>query len=197
MIVSINQPAYLPSKDYFRRIQESDLHIVLDHVQLEKGGLVNRTQIRQRDGRRMWLTVPVEKGRPINRTRVDGGEWQRKHKEAIRQAYGVEYPALPGAATLDWICHLSTVWLNRCLDSPVTIECVTSSSLRPQGTKSDLVLNLCRTVEADVYLSGPHGRDYLDLPAFDRAGVEVRWFDYSEPQPPLSVLDSMFGKVAA
>ncbi|GBO51705.1 hypothetical protein APA_946 [Pseudanabaena sp. lw0831] len=40
MIVSINQSAYLPWLGYFHRIAESDLHIVLDHVQFEKKALL-------------------------------------------------------------------------------------------------------------------------------------------------------------
>ena len=46
MIVSINQPAYLPWLGYFHRIAISDIHIVLDHVQFEKNSFVNRNKIR-------------------------------------------------------------------------------------------------------------------------------------------------------
>ena len=36
MIVSIAQPAYLPWLGYFDRIAKSDLHLVLDSVQMER-----------------------------------------------------------------------------------------------------------------------------------------------------------------
>ena len=42
MIVSINQPAYMPWLGYFDRIDASDLYVVLDHVQFEKNSFVNR-----------------------------------------------------------------------------------------------------------------------------------------------------------
>ena len=59
MIVSINQPAYLPWLGYFERIANSDLHIVLDHVQFEKNSFTNRNKIRTKEGW-MWLSVPVK-----------------------------------------------------------------------------------------------------------------------------------------
>ena len=58
MIVSINQPAYLPWLGYFHRIAISDLHIILDHVQFEKNSYTNRNKIRTPEGWN-WLTVPV------------------------------------------------------------------------------------------------------------------------------------------
>jgi hypothetical protein len=63
MIVSINQPAYLPWLGYFHRIAVSDAHIVLDTVQFEKNSFTNRNKVRTREGW-CWLTVPVH---PRNR----------------------------------------------------------------------------------------------------------------------------------
>ena len=56
-------------------------------------------------------------------------------------------------------------------------------------------------VEANSYLSGPFGRDYLDLSAFDEAGINVDFHDYNHPvysqktkefHPNLSVIDLIF-----
>src|SRR5687767_15737851 len=92
MIVSINQPAYLPWLGYFDRIARSDLHVVLDHVQFEKNSMTNRNQIRAGAEARM-LTVPVRTaGRfgqlPINELEVANyTPWARKHWQAISQGY--------------------------------------------------------------------------------------------------------------
>lgn len=58
MIVSINQPAYLPWLGYFDRIARSDIHVVLDHVQFEKNSFTNRNKIRTKEGS-AWLTIPL------------------------------------------------------------------------------------------------------------------------------------------
>lgn len=59
MIVSINQPAYLPWLGYFDRIAKSDKHVVLDHVQFEKNSMVNRNKIKTANDW-CWLTIPVK-----------------------------------------------------------------------------------------------------------------------------------------
>ncbi|HMC74088.1 MAG TPA: WbqC family protein, partial [Terriglobales bacterium] len=59
MIISINQPAYLPWLGYFHRIAVSDMHIVLDSVQFEKNSFTNRNKARTAQGW-CWLTVPVK-----------------------------------------------------------------------------------------------------------------------------------------
>ena len=195
MICSIAQPCYLGWDGYFDRIRRSDIHIVLDHVQFEKGSFTNRTRIRQRDGRVMWLTVPVEKGKPINETRVESGRWVNKHSQACQQEYGYApmFPALP--CTLDRMCFVSTVDINQMLPEPIETPCVISSWLggAKLGVKSDLVLNLCKEVGATQYLSGPLGRNYLDLPSFERVGIEVVYHDFkASHDPPLSALDGLF-----
>ena len=200
MIVSINQPAYLPWRPYFDRIAMSDLHIVLDHVPFSKGSFVNRTRIQLPDGRLTWLTVPVEKGKSICETIVSSDVWKRKHWKTLCQSYpeiidtwyknvfNREYEFLSE------VCRESVFWFEE--DLGIETEFLYSSQLPSPGHKTGLILNLCREVEADVYLSGPLGRNYLDLPAFVRAGIEVRFHDYTPPDPPVSVLHELFPRVS-
>src|SRR5262249_28506311 len=92
MIVSVNQPAYLPWLGYFHRIAASDVHVVLDHVQFEKNSYVNRNKVRTDPGW-CWLTVPVKtKGKfgalPIRSTEIDDASgWRRRHWHTLSQAY--------------------------------------------------------------------------------------------------------------
>lgn len=192
MIVSISQPCYLGWCGYFDRIEKSDLHICLDHVQLEKGGFTNRTQIMQPDGRVMWLTIPVEKGKPINETRVTDGGWIRKHKAALRQAYGLTFHYSTHNMLTD---HLYPTTRRLLEELGLHPSVLLSSRLGGErlGAKSDLVLNLCREVGATVYLSGVHGRDYLNLPSFEKVGIEVHFHEYPIEQPVLSALHYLYG----
>ncbi len=180
MIVSINQPAYLPWLGYFDRIRRSDLHIVLDHVQFEKGSYTNRCRIKQRDGREMWLTVPVEKGKPINETRIVGDAWRKKHATALYQAYSVRsglYSIERWPSILS-LCRTSAYSLAEGLRVHCESGCSSDLGGTKLGVKSDLVLNLCKDVGATQYLSGPQGRNYLDLPSFEKAGIEVLYHDF-------------------
>jgi hypothetical protein len=198
MIVSINQPCYLPWIGYFDRISLSDLHVVLDHVQFEKNSFVNRNRIRSQTGW-IWLTVPVStKGKfgnlPINSLEIsDGGRWKQKHWGSIQANYarmrGFEFhgPAFrqrltgggPGSDFLTEIMPFTDYMLSSLrIETPL----VRSSEIGAIGAKSDLVLNICKNVGATIYLSGPFGRDYLDLKSFERAGIEILFHDYLPPR---------------
>jgi hypothetical protein len=90
MIVSINQPAYLPWLGYFHRIAVADAHIVLDHVQFEKNSFTNRNKVRLSAGW-CWLTVPL-------RTAGKFGDLSIHELEiAIRETLG--FQALGNVAT--------------------------------------------------------------------------------------------------
>lgn len=194
-VVSIAQPCYLPWLGAFDRMAKSDIHVVLDHVTFEKGSYTNRTRILQPDGRPMWLTIPVEKGKPIRSTAIIGDAWRRKHSEALRQCVGTDLgflyrPTYRGLLPFlfDSMRPLAS-WLG------VVGPTVRSSELGGDklGRKSDLVLNICKSVSADVYLSGPLGSRYLDAPSFKRAGVEIVYHDWRDPDdPPLSAVHHIF-----
>ena len=217
MIVSINQPAYVPWLGYFDRIDASDLHIVLDHVQFEKNSLVNRNRIRTPTGW-AWLTIPVAtKGKfadlPIRDLRIaDGGRWHNKHWKTLEMNYSratgyswhadrlrAMYAERPcGEAFLPPVLKLAEYVL-KALD--VRTKLLSSSAMGVGGSKSELVRNLCREVGATTYLSGPFGRDYLDLRSFEAAGINVVFHDYAPQhysqawpgfEPAMSALDALF-----
>lgn len=216
MIVSIMQPCYLPWLGYFDRLARSDLHIVLDHVQIGNGSdnFANRNRIRTATGS-AWLTVPVltrGQAQPeLNVVRIDSSRpWQRKHWNSLRSAYGgsryfrTYAPRLEPLyqrpyETLAEVVTLSTDVLRTAIgiDTPT----VRSSAMGVQSRKAQLILDLCVSVGATAYLSGPLGRGYLDSDAFDRAGVELRFHDYRHPVytqafpgflPQMSVVDLLF-----
>lgn len=186
---------------YFDRIRKSDVHVTLDHVTLSKGDFVNRTRIQQRDGRVMWLTIPVHYGKPIGETKIhDWDHVREKHLRSLQQAYGSKASrTLPRGmfSHLNYVAWHSAAALARLLGEPFRAAAQFSSSElggTALGKGSDLILNLCRELGADVYLSGMNGRGYLDLDAFEKAGVEVRWHDWPVVQPVLSAVHDLFGK---
>jgi hypothetical protein len=215
MIVSINQPAYLPWLGYFERIANSDLHIVLDHVQFEKNSFTNRNKARTKEGS-TWLTIPLAtKGRfgdlAINALEFAANDpWARKHWATLRMNYArapffKEYaPAYEALYTQAWPGFMPMVraFLTQHLrDLGITTPLRFSSEMQVEGTKGELVLNLSRAVGADTYLSGALGRDYLDESIFTQAGIAVRYQDYAHPtytqcqpgfEPFMGVLDLIF-----
>ncbi len=215
MIVSINQPAYLPWLGYFERIARSDVHVVLDHVQFEKNSFTNRNRVRVKDGA-AWLTIPLAtKGRFGDLAIRDlefaaGDPWRRKHWAALRMnyaraphfaAYAPAYEALYAREWPGFMPFVRAMLAQHLRDLRIATPLVFSSELGVGGAKSELVLNLCRATGATEYLSGALGRDYLDEASFAAAGIAVRYQNYGHPayaqawpgfESHLAVLDLLF-----
>lgn len=214
-IISINQPAYLPWLGYFDRIARADCHVVLDHVQFEKNSFTNRNKILTSNGP-CWLTMPVMtngkfKNNPINEIEINNQQsWKKKHWETIKHSYGKtpyfkdyrsffeEFYQLEHTKLYPYL-ESSNNFLLKSLD--ITTPTVLSSELNLTETKSDLVLEICKKMNATVYLSGPLGRDYLEENKFIQNGIQIVYHDYEHPiytqhQEPfqyyLSILDLMF-----
>ena len=63
MKIAIHQPNYLPWLGYFYKIACVDIFILLDNVQYERNGYINRCQIKTPRGL-FWLTLPIKKSFP-------------------------------------------------------------------------------------------------------------------------------------
>lgn len=211
MIVSIHQPAYLPWLGYLARIAASDRFVFLDTVQFERNSFVNRNRIKTPQGP-LWLTVPVLRKGHMERSLLDmeideRRDWRRKHLLSIEQNYrsAPRFEALRDSLTtlvetnedrLSELCARQLqFWLSElAVETPV----LRASELPVEGTKSDLVLTLCRYLGASTYLSGPLGRGYLREEDFAAEGIDIVYFDYRHPTypqlhgpflPSLSVVD--------
>lgn len=215
MIVSINQPAYLPWLGYFHRIAISNFHIILDHVQFEKNSFTNRNKVRTKEGW-CWLTVPLKtKGRfgnlYINQLEIaNDSRFQEKHWATIRFNYA-KAPHFAQHAPFfervygqrwDNLIVLMRELTNYLLDAfGIKTPLLFSSEMKVEGKKDELILNLCRAVEAKIYISGPLGRNYLREDLFQEAGIKVVYHNYNHPtypqvypgfEPYMSAIDLLF-----
>ena len=195
MRISINQPAYHPWPGYFARIACSDKHVMLDHVQFEKNSLINRNKIRTAQGW-SWLTVPVKTKGKFQALSIDSVEidntrnWQTKQWKTICQNYRKAPFFERHAAWLEpfyiqrydklsyLLKELNSEYLNQLNIRTTTVN---SSSLTLNMNKSDLVLEICKKMGATEYLSGPLGRNYLDLASFEKDNIRVLFHEYTPP----------------
>ena len=77
-----------------------------------------------------------------------------------------------------------------------------SSCLEASGKKAELLADICRRLDADVYLSPPGALSYIEeSDAFERAGIQVVMNEYHHPTyqqlhgsftSHLSVIDLLF-----
>lgn len=220
MILTGHQPNYLPYAGFFHKIAQADRFLIVDTVQFVKRGpfgWMHRNRIRTDTPQGWdWLSVPVlTKGRFTQRicdATIDPAlPWARKHLRALewnyRKAkhfgdYAAEFKALyerEWVRFADLACAfiellLRLVGIRRTADR--------TSALGIGGESTGLVAAMCRATGADTYLSGRHGKDYLDTAALESAGVKTVFQEFAPPVylqcqpgpfvPSLSVVDLLF-----
>ena len=91
MILTAHQPVYLPWLGLFHKIAISDMFVLLDEVQFEKNGWMNRNKIKTKN-ESLLLTVPVllKNYREIKSSEIcinNSTNWQRKHLSSIQMNY--------------------------------------------------------------------------------------------------------------
>lgn len=218
MILTGHQPNYLPYLGFFHKIATSDAFVVVDTVQFVKRGpfgWIHRNRIRTREGW-IWLSVPVLTSgkftQSIAEARIDNAlPWRRKHWRSLQLAYA-RYPHFDahagffeGLYAREWdrLADLSEAVVRYLMDAfGIQRPVYRASDLKPEGQATALILDLCRKLSADTYLSGVHGKDYLDEGAFAKAGIALRFSDFVHPTysqaphpgfiPHLSAVDFLF-----
>lgn len=215
MIVTIHQPEHLPWLGFFDKMRQADVFVLLDTTQFCKDDFQNRNKIKTRNGPK-WLTVPVFKSgtssQSISDVRICNDQrWRDPHWSLLYESYrNAPHFAEHSSFFRDLY---SSQWL-RLVDLNLSIirylaeqlglrtQMVTASELGVHERGATLVnLTICRSLGAQVYLSGRHGRDYLDESQFVAESIEVRYQDFQHPvypqlwgefQPNLSAIDLLF-----
>lgn len=211
MKVSIHQPHYLPWLGYFYKIQAVDKFVILDNVQYQRRGFQSRNKIGTRNGEQ-WLTLPIlKKGKYdqlINECVINQNEkWQKKHWLSIEHAYKKSpfYSRILDMKPLFYdkqylsFFHLTydmLLWFNDVLE--INTDILLSSAMNNSKQGSELILEICKKLKADEYLSGGCGSDYMDLERFNNSNITVQDCSYVTPVynqknndfiPNLSILD--------
>ena len=212
MIVSIHQPAYIPWLGYFDKIAKSEVHIFLDDVEYSKNNLFNRNKIKTPQGW-MWLTIPVyyKSNMLICETKiVNTFNWRKKHWYSIKTNYSKaehieEYSdEIEGLYLKDWENLADfAISMNKKISEilGIKVKFLKSSELKVSGKRNEKLINLCKAVGADTYLSGQGARIYIDEKLFLRNDVKIIYQTFIYPRyrklwgefiPNLSVLDFLF-----
>jgi len=194
MIVSVHQPQYIPWLGYFDKIARSDAFVFLDNVQYKPREFQNRNKIRAKDGW-LWLSVPViskGKGRQvISDVRIDNElDWPKEHLMSLKTCYGRAkffdryFPYFEDLYGKPWeslaglnIDIIKYILKDLSISTPLYFE----SDLKVTTTKTERIVDICRALKADTYLSGAGGRDYIDEDKLTASGIKLSYQDFSHP----------------
>ena len=195
-----------------------DEFFILDGVQYTKRDFRNRNLIKTPTGVR-WITIPVKvKNRylqKINETIIADNSWAEHHWNNIRQNYFKaahfnEYKKLfenlyenINSKNLSLINLKFIKIINSLLKIKTKISYPDKSAENIKD-KNLRLIEICKKSDADIYLSGPSAKDYLDSKAFENHKIKIEWISYNNyPRynqlfPPfnhfVSVLDLIFNQ---
>lgn len=200
MVITIHQPEHLPWLGFFNKIAKADVFVILDSVQFEKNYFQNRNRILGSNGVQ-WINIPVSiKGHmdgSIAKTEISltGGNanWRGKYLRTVQQSYGKSpffsevFPILENAINIEtnYLCDINIAIIKSfCTCLGIEPKYIRASEMDIEGQKTELILDICRKAKADVYISGPSGRDYLDLRSFEDNSILVKFNDFVHPVYP-------------
>ncbi|MBN1383316.1 MAG: WbqC family protein [Elusimicrobia bacterium] len=214
MVISVHQPQYLPWLGYLHKISKSDAFVYLDNVQYKKREFQNRNRIRTKEGW-IWLTVPViTKGKyhqKIFEVGIDNDDlWCNSHWESIKLNYS---KAEHFSEHRDFFENIYSNKWEKLIDLNIKIigyllkvfEIKTpvyyESKLGTTETSTDRIIQICKKLNADEYLSGRGGKDYMEENKFEESGIKLIWQEFKHPeykqvydgfQPYMSAVDLLF-----
>ena len=217
MKTAILQSNYIPWRGYFDMIKSVDFFVLYDHVQYTKNDWRNRNIIKTNQGQQ-WLTIPVQSNsllQSIDNTFISEKHknWYIKHLRTLQMSYA---KSKYFKEVFPWIEHLynKAVEMDRLTDIneylireissflEIKTEIKRDSDFELIEGKNEKLLNICKQLGSEVYLSGPAAKSYIDEGLFKLNGIDVEWMDYSEyPEyeqingdfmPNVSILDLIF-----
>ncbi len=200
IIAAIHQPNYIPWLGYFFKIAHAHKFVFLDVVAYTCDSFVNRNYIKTPNGP-AWLTIPVlTKGRfgqLIREVEIHNlNNWADKHLKTLRSNYGrapyfketfallePHYCSRSGDRkslaefNIGVICSIGAhLGLNA--------QLMRASELSASGHKTDLNLDICRTIGATTYLAGTGAKSYQEDAKFEAAGITPVYSPFSHPRYP-------------
>lgn len=189
MKVAIHQPHYFPYPGFFHKLNLADVFVIMDNTQYDKR-YTNRNKIITPNGW-VWLSVPINKDhkfRPVSEVEINNElDWKQTHRQKIHHSYsGSKFFHL----YRDYFEHLfEKNWdLLFDLDLETTkqvmnwlgmkTKLVLESELNVTGTSTQRLVNICKALGADTYISGAGGKNYLDEKLFEKNNIILGYQKY-------------------
>ena len=215
MKLAIHQPNFLPWPGYYLKIHQADAMVHLDTAQHVRNDFDHRNWVKDPSGAKQWLRVHLAGSnpsiQPVNKVRLADDHWRQNLENVLYNNYHRAPHYQPYADRLLAIIHREWPSLvDLCLaltesilkELAITTPCSRLSEYDQKlGRRTERLVNICRQLGADTYLSGIGGRTYLDEDLFRQAGINVEYQDYRPvkyPQihgpfvPNLSIVDLLF-----
>jgi len=185
MIISIHQPNFMAWYPFFKKIQESDIFVILGYCQYQKNGDQNRFTI---NNQRYTMSVNSGFSSIKDKKYVSFQKDWDKIKGKLKFQYEKELSYFD-----EFICESMYETNVKIINKIVELLNIKSKIVYDYPCdliSTERLLDLCKKNNATTYLSGKSGRDYLNLDLFERHNINVIFQEYGDEhkRPILEVL---------
>ena len=190
MKIAIHQANYFPYPGFFHKINQADVFVIQDDIKFVNK-ITNRNKIISSSGY-TWINVPIKKGhqslpimdvkinneipwKKINFKKVCAGYNKTKffhlYKDFFENLYKKEWKNIfdLNFETIKQVL----IWLN--IKTKIVIE----SELDVSGQHTERLVNVCKKLGADTYISGIGGKKYLDEKLFEKNKIILKYQNYN------------------
>lgn len=215
MVLSFNQPVFIPWGGFFCRLMASDRMVLLDNTLFARGfTFVNRNRLKGPDGE-TWFTVPVRK-KGLGRQKIKDLEiyqkdyWGEKFLSSLAHMYGRSiyfdriYKPLARIIEnrdnrfLNMVVEiLESLKANLDIQTPFVLQ--SEVGVDDRGIK--LLIGIATNLGAGEVLLPYPSQSLVDWRQFEQQGIKVKFLKFAAPVYPqfrgdfikcLSVLDMLF-----
>lgn len=229
IIAGLHQPNFLPYLGFFDKMLKSDIFVIRDEVLFVEKDFHQRNKIRinsndnQNNPQFKWLKVPVVNKMDFIKNIIIKKEairekmpWHKRILHDIKSSYeGAEHFSefFPEVEKIfdnsdEKLISLNMKIINFLKNAfGIKTKVIMASELGlkpPHYEKSDAsedIINICKKINANTYLSGDGGKNYLNLEPFKKEGIELIFQEYKHPVYPqrypkflpyMSAIDALF-----
>jgi hypothetical protein len=211
--LAIMQPYFFPYIGYWQLINYVNVFVVYDNIEYTKKGWINRNRYLM-NGKPEYFSLPIEKGSDyldIVERRVSDSYSDKKILHQLDAAYKKAPYYRETINLIERIYDISDrnlfVFLYDTIKSVVDYldidtEIVVSSTVSKDRAlkKEKRVIDLCKSINADIYINPIGGMELYDKNDFLNEGIEIQFLKSQLPEykqyqnefvPALSIIDTL------
>jgi len=193
-----HQPEYFPWLGFISKAQLADVYYIVDNVQYMKEHWHNRNKIRNKEGW-LWINTPILGKSKIQmwpEVRIDNSQpWKRKQLNSIKMCYSRSkyfneiYSELEKvySKNYEFLIDFNEQIIKYAFKKfKIKVPIFKTTELIKQGhdipgTKTDLILNMCKAANAKTFIFGQDGRTYIEENKFKQAEVKYKFQNFNHP----------------
>ncbi|WP_299290882.1 WbqC family protein [Nitrosopumilus sp.] len=211
--VVIHQPNYFPYSGFFHKLTLGDSLVLMDNTQYDKK-FTNRNRIIVPNDW-IWLSVPIKKEHKFspNKTVEINNEidWKKNHFTKIQKSYSnskffnLYKDYLKNLYEKEWnfLFELNYETITKVMEwLGIKLKIYKESDLNINGKSTERLVNICKSIGADTYISGIGGKEYMNEKLFNSNNINLEYQNFTHPIyeqhfsdsfiPNLSILDLLF-----